>query len=984
MSSEHDGPGSSVAAASHEVTPWLAITRQSGAPADDTDEPLNKLLIKRALFPRRANPVQIGRFTVLGLLGRGGMGVVYACYDDLLDRKVAVKVLHGEVASEHATARLQREAQALAKLNHPNVVAIHDVGTLGERVYLAMEFVDGQTLGAWHKAAAPGWREVLRVILAAGDGLAAAHAKGLVHRDIKPDNIMVAADGRVRVMDFGLASIASDAVHPGPSLAAGVARGLDALSADLTRTGALIGTPAYMSAEQMLGAEIDARTDQYSLCATAWAALYGQAAFAGDTLAVLRQHVITGAVTPPPAGNKVPAWLRRVLERGLQPRAADRYPDTRALLQALRADPTRERWIAGVAIGSVAAALAVWGARTAVAQRAEAACTAAGAAIDGDWNDETRAALERAFLATGKPFAATTHARTMPWFDRWAASWRAAETLACRAHTIDETWDADLFVRAEDCLGEARGNFTALVRELAGVDASGLARATSAAAGLQDVDACTRPEALRERPMMRPAQRDEVLAVRARLARAASLEAAGDYTRGLDAARRAVVAARAAGWAPLRAQVGLRVASLAERLGDYRAAEADLRGALAAAGEARSPGLALAAAIDLVYVVGYRSSRHAEGAVWAESAQLQLALMPGEHPLERADLRNNRAGLAYVTGDYDAATQLYAEALALREGALGRDHPRVAESLNNLAGARYAQGAHDEAAALYGRALAVAEQALGPDHPQVATTLSNLSLVHQSTGAYAEALRVLTRAAAIREAALGEAHPQTANGLSNLALVHEAMGANDEAARLLTRALALHERALGPDHPQVADDAHNLATVRFATGDLDEAARLFRRAMTIYERLVEKDHPMTANSLAGLAQVHFAREQYAEALPLYTRALEILEASLGPDHPSVAHALHGLGETLAGLGRTAAAVAALERAVAIRSAASVPPDELAESRFALARALGPGHAPRARALAEQALQAYQSSPGPAPQRAAIAAWLAEHAASPPR
>ncbi len=941
---------------------------------------LDKQLVKRALFPRRAIPVRIGRFTVLGLVGRGGMGVVYACYDDLLDRKVAVKVLHSELTREHASALMQREAQALARLNHPNVVAVHDVGTLGERVYLAMEFVDGQTLGAWLKATRPGWREVLRIVLAAGDGLAAAHEKGLIHRDIKPDNIMVGADGRVRVMDFGLAQADSEASEARPALTAGVAPGHDALAAALTRTGALTGTPAYMASEQFLGEATDARTDQFSLCATAWEALYGQPAFAGEALLPLASNVTSGRLTPPPPGSKVPAWLRRVLERGLRPAREDRHVDTPALLLALRADPTRRRWIAGTIAGAVTVLLAGYGISATVQQRAAAACEAEGARIDGDWNDDTRAALERSFLATGKAYAPMTFARTVPWFDRWADSWRAAATLGCRAHTIDDTWDAELRLRSEDCLAEARGNFGALVHELGDADDDGLARATSAAAGLAGVLPCTRPEALRQRPMTQPEQRREVLAVRAQLAQAASLEASTRYKEGREVAEAALLAARATAWAPVVAQAELRVASLGERLGDYAAAEAGLLRALAEAGKAQSPDLALLAATDLVYLVGYRGSRHAEGKVWAESVRLQLALLPGEHPLELADLHNHLAGVEYVTGDYDESARLYTEALALREAALGQDHPRVADSLNNLGSAVFAKGAYDEAARLYRRALALAEAALGPDHPQVATTLNNLALVHQSTGAYAEALRLLTRANAIREAALGEDHPQMASGYSNLALVHEAMGAYDEAARLFLRALALQERAHGQDNPQVADCLHNLATVRFFTGDLDEAERLFARALIIYQK-VEKDHPLTATSLAGLAQIQYTRGQYDEAMRLYARALTITEASLGPEHPNVAHVLNGIGETHTAMGRAAEAVPLLERALEIRSASSVQSEELAESRFALARALGPAHAPRARELAELALQAYTAAVGSERLRSAVSAWLATHPAT---
>ena len=936
---------------------------------------LDKQLIKQALFPRRADLARIGRYSVLGRVGRGGMGVVYACYDPLLDRKVAVKLLHVE-GGELASARLQREAQALAKLSHPNVVAIHDVGTIGERVYLAMEFVDGQALSAWLRASPRGWRDILRVILAAGEGLAAAHEKGLVHRDIKPDNLMIDNDGRVRVMDFGLAYLAAS---PGPRPPVD----LDAVTAkrvvSLTKTGALMGTPAYMAGEQFLGAAIDARTDQFSLCATAWEALHRQPAFAGDSLNELAGNVTGGLVAPPPARSDVPMWLRRVLLRGLRPNPDDRYPDTRALLQALRADPTRRRRIVGGALGLAALALIGAGVYEAGERRRVAACEAAGAVILDDWHDDARLRLERSFHATGRPYAASTYARTVPWFDRWTAAWRSAAVAACAAHTVDATWDADLRARADDCLDEARGHFTALIAELSDVDDAGLARATAAAAGLPAIAACTEPAVLRMRPMMRPELRTEVLAVRAELARAASLEAAGAYPQGRTIADDAVVAARDIGWAPLVAQAELRAAALAERSGDYAGSEAGLRRTLVAAREARAPDLALTATIDMVFVGGYRVSHPAEGKVWAESARTQLELLGGDLPLARANLDNNLAGVLYIAGEYAESSALYEQALALRTAELGADHPKIADTLNNIASLALARGDYPAALAVYGRALALYEAALGKDHPEIASALSNLALAHESTGDYAGAIPLLRRSIAIHEAALDPDHPQLAGSLANLALVHEGLGEYAESARLFERSLAIQEKVHGPEHPQVAHNLHNLGTVHFATGDYDEATRLFERALAIYEATMPKDHPMSAHTISSLARLHVVRGEYTDAIRLYERARAIHEASVGKDHPNTAHTLLGLAEAYTDMGRPVDAVPLLEHALRICEAAEVPADMLADIRFALARALGPADAGRARGLAEQALAALVAVPATADKQSEIRGWLATHA-----
>ena len=265
----------------------------------------------------------LGRYVVLGLLGRGGMGEVYAAYDPELDRKIAVKLLRagggtGTIGSDGRT-RLLREAQAIARLSHPNVVVVYDVGTFKESIFIAMEFVEGNTIGYWLQAADHKWREVLDVYLAAGRGLAAAHEAGLVHRDFKPENVMLTTAGQVRVMDFGLArvqaGVADDPAAEDPvevaaraaALATTLGGVLDdrtmklgsgtrsrpaafsssghVLALKLTQTGAILGTPAYMAPEQLEGRRSDGQADQFSFCVALYRALYGAHPFRCDTLA---------------------------------------------------------------------------------------------------------------------------------------------------------------------------------------------------------------------------------------------------------------------------------------------------------------------------------------------------------------------------------------------------------------------------------------------------------------------------------------------------------------------------------------------------------------------------------------------------------------------------------------------------------------------------------------------------------------------------
>ncbi|MCA9717641.1 MAG: protein kinase, partial [Myxococcales bacterium] len=299
-------------------------------------------------------------------LGAGGMGVVFAAYDPELDRKVAVKLIHTSAAEsvEHR-ARMLREAQAMARLSHPNVLQVYEITEIDGEICVVMEYVDGQTLGEWAGGEPRGWRAVIECYLQFAAGLAAAHAEGIVHRDVKPDNAIIDRDGRVRVLDFGIAQTDAARGVDGVRVAAA---GLDALAPLKTRTGALLGTPAYMSPEHVEGRGIDARSDQFSLCASLYEALYGRRPFRGDTLQQLIAAMLDEPLAPPPARTEVPSWVHDIVARGLSRDPKDRWPSLDALADALRDDPVARRrqrlWIGGGLALAAGAALAGWMAYT--------------------------------------------------------------------------------------------------------------------------------------------------------------------------------------------------------------------------------------------------------------------------------------------------------------------------------------------------------------------------------------------------------------------------------------------------------------------------------------------------------------------------------------------------------------------------------------------------------------------------------------------
>ncbi|MEZ4451846.1 MAG: serine/threonine-protein kinase [Nannocystaceae bacterium] len=973
---------------------------------DGPDERRMEDLIAARLFPRSAGGQRVGRYTLLDRIGQGGMGVVYSARDPKLDRRVAIKLLQRDDTARRR--RMEREAQAMAKLSHPNVVTLYEVGEHEGQLFLAMEFSTGPDLARWLQERGPTveWRTVLEMFLQAGRGLAAAHRVGLVHRDFKPANVFVGEDGSVRVGDFGIVLRgAAEALRTEPL--AGALGDLGSTAEDtLTRTGVTLGTPAYMAPEHFAGGEVDARTDQFAFCVALWEALHGARPFAGSTLSELVSNVTAGRRSPPPASRRAPAWICRALDRGLSVEPGARYPDMEALLTALQADPTRgRRTMAAGAAAAFTLALGL-GAHQYRESQQIAGCEAEGASIAAVWDDSARARLREDLLATGAPYAQTTADRVLSYFDDHAAAWQRARADVCLDARVRGLWTEDTLARSVGCLDERRMELEALVAELSRASAASLQNAVDAASQLPRIDPCRDEHRLALAPPL-PTERDRVLALRRALAQAAALRAAGEYDKSLKRAQEALAAAEGLGSPPLLAAARLGHGLSLWRLGDYTEAEGALAAAYFQAAEVGAWEVAADAATALISVVGNEQVRLDEGEQWSRHADVALAhfgpdaglmtadaltnhalvlssagahdeararheqalairerLLGADHPLVAASL-SNIASAVESAGDYAEARARYERALAVRERALGPDHPELGTLLNNLAAVHEVVGDYGEARALNERALAIRERALGPDHPDVATSLDNLGVVYYSTGAYPEARAAFERGLRIREKTLNPGHPDLAFSLNNLGGLYFAMGAYDDARSALERAIAIHEAALGPEHPELATSLDNLASVHRVTGRYAEASALQERALAIAVAAFGPEHATVAIFIHNLAHNHRARGAHDEARALYERAIAVAEGTLGPEHPLVAASLNGLAEVLLAQHRPADALAAAERAVRIGEAGEVPPERLAESRLTLARALwevaaGPTRErdrARARSLAQQALDA---------------------------
>jgi len=827
----------------------------------------------------------VGRYLVLSRVGAGAMGVVFAAYDPELDRRVAVKLLQRRRLGSTADGRLQREAQALARLNHPNVVAVHDVGSHDGRVFLAMEFVQGVTLTEW--MASDGeprpWRAVVSVFLAAGRGLEAAHAQGLAHRDFKPDNVMLGEDGRVRVMDFGLARATELPRSAGKSLEASEPELRQ--STDLTRSGAIVGTPAYMALEQFAGQVATPRSDQFAFSVALFEALYGQRPFPGDTVAALSASVTDGELVEVEARRPVPLWLRRVVRRGLQGDPDARFDSMRPLLDVLASGDQRRRRRIGIAIG-VAVSLVCAGAFGWVRHRdlqREDACLAAGDEIATVWDDRARDRVVGGIRASGTVDAADTASKAVPWIDRQAERWREHRIEACRHALVHRDWGEVLYDKARQCLDDRRVELSILVDGLTAPDALSASRAVNAAAALNNTLACVDEVALSATPVVPDAATQERTRARRQVARASYLDDAGRYVDAVEAGRAAMVSAEASEFALLLAEARLATSIALMGAGDHAASEGLAEQSYGAAARLGSWSVAARAANHLIYLVGYRLRRPSEGRRWAEHAAIAIVHAADPAEILEAARAGALSAVANREGRFSKAIELNAKARGIYERSLGPTHPLVAARLSSEANNLRRRGDFAQAAAKHQASLEIREQTLGANHPDLASGLSNLANVYWSMDDAVAAVPLYRRSLAIREAGLGDEHPLVATSLRNLSLALRGLGDLKGAREAAERGLAIRRRLHSGDHPDIATSLEDLGVIALRENNRTDGRPLLEESLAIFGRTLGAEHPRTVSVWRSLSELHHASAEYGEAVATAEKAVE--RAQGNPEDP---------------------------------------------------------------------------------------------------
>jgi tetratricopeptide (TPR) repeat protein len=947
-----------------------------GRPPPDIDLVHIRSRAKKLLDLTPEEPVRVGRFTVVERIGMGGMGVVYLAYDPELDRRVALKMLRPDSAvdsDDAARARLLREAQAMAKLSHPNVIAVFDVGETRDRVYMAVEYVEGGTLRRWLKDTRT-WREILEVFVQAGRGLAAAHAAGLVHRDFKPSNVLVGLDDRVRVLDFGLARTSMEPQETAPANRDADPPSIEsALDDPITEVGTVLGTPAYMSPEQHRGQPAASASDQFSFCVTLYEAVYGARPFGNE--GVGRSE--TARSPEPPTSQRVPARIRRAILRGLSIDPEARWASMDDLLSELDT-ARRPRWpwlVTGAAVIAVAAAFAI-------SPGGEPdACGDPDQKLSGVWDADRKVAIERAFEDTGVPYAAHAWTSVEGAMDDRARAWTDAYRESCDA-AKDGSEAEDVHLERTLCLEWQLQEMGALAAVFVHVDRDVLEHAATAVEDLTPLDQCSPDQLGRRqvRPPTDPNVREEVQAIRLALTEVDALRRAGKYDPALQTALPLQERAKALGYRPLDAETQTAVGKLQMLVGDYEGAEATLLAAIESAEAASHDRIAARAWTHLVDVIGTQQARLDEARKLTSVARGAVQRLQGD-TLAEAELLRIEGEVAQRQAKFAESIELLTRALELMEAKLGPMHASTADVRIGLAIACRDDDQVDKALAHAAAAQEIIERTRGAGHPELAASLTTTATIRRGLGADQPTLELFKRALAINEAALGPEHPRVAGDLHNVGSTLRERGEFEKALPYLERTLAIDEKTSGDDEARVAPSEYELGMLLLQLGRLDEARPHMERSLRLAESSVGRDHPNLAYPLIGLATIDYQIGEKQAARDRFERALSILSARVGESHVRYSMTLIDFGQAAVRSDDAELGLEKLELAFAKLPDVHLSSEYDVRLRFALAQALGVVGREHGRAtgLAQDALtRAKGDRPAEDELRAEIQLWLKEH------
>lgn len=848
---------------------------------------------------RRVSAETGERYELGERIGGGAIGEVFRATDLELGRQVAIKLVHPGGPRELLLA----EARTMARVTHPNVIRVYDVGTDGGDVFLAMELAEGQTLREWLAGGERSWRRIVDILSRAGRGLAAVHQAGLAHRDFKLESVLVTDDGRVLVTDIGMAHT---------------------------------GAPGDERDEREERDETVAReqgADQHSFCVCLHEALHGS--------------------------RRPPSRLAQLVRRGLSSDPEERYPSMEALLDELDALRTRRRGrtgLIGAVVGvAVVATAAGWYATTREATSCDGAERLAGA-----WDDGVRQAVAATFAASELPYARTSIATVITALDRYRADWLGGYRQACEATHVRGEQTEELLDLRMACLDRRRAELAALSPRLGAGSPEAIRGAVAAVDALIPTAVCADAEALLQVTPVpeHPATRGRVEAIRGELAGCSSLHEAGDLREALRCARAAAASADEVDYPPLSAEAGLLVGRVAAKLRNWDEASRALDASLLAADAGNHHRIRAAVLVEHVALAAEVSSFD-EGKKRAETAEAVVAGHGGDGRLE-AELDHRRGQLATREGELDASQTFFERALGRLGDRDGAEPAAAAEPLYGMAIVAMMRRDYDSAASHLERVLAIQERTLGPEHPAIGQTHHLRAQLLARTGKFDEAEKARELSHRILEASYGEAHHAVAISFNAAATIEILRGDYAAALPLARRAVEVSERASGAFHLDTTAPLQTLAAALNRAGKPGEALETHRRALAIYRGVLGDDHILTTRSMLNVAMGLRLERRCDDALPLLEKALAVRVARLGNEHTLVSSVRHTLGDCYVDLGRPEEAVGLLE--AVLRGHTAREPRNANEkvalhmARYALARALWESGADRDRAadLARQA------------------------------
>jgi tetratricopeptide (TPR) repeat protein/predicted Ser/Thr protein kinase len=803
---------------------------------------------------RRLTGHRVGNVRIERWLAAGGMGDVWLGRDERLGRMVAVKTLRADRRlADTVKLRFLREARILSRLDHPSICRLYDLVESDSTDFLLMEYVRGRSLG--EVAGTLPLADGLAIALAITDALAAAHREGVIHRDLKPDNVMIAADGSVKVLDFGIArSIPTGGgaqlnvephaepsfepvAHPHPTTIAAT----EAAEPDLTEVGAVVGTIRFMSPEQAGGRELTPASDLYSLGVLLHELFTGTSPYPpGSPVETLA--LVARAATQPP--EDLPPPLAALIGdlTALDPESRPSAEDCAERLRWIAAAPQRVRArrrnlaLAGLA-GIAVAAAAVAGL---VAERHRARCLEAAAPLGQVWNPEIAATVESAFSAVD---AGATGVAVRRGLDDWAAAWKVMREDACAATRIRGDQSAQLMDLRTACLDDRLGEVASLIEVVLEDPAAARQRAVQAVGGLTALSVCADTRALLSRV---PAPADPeteaaVAATRESLSRVKALFDTGRWPDAAAAAPDLVAQADATDYEPIRAESTYLAGLIAERSGRMGDADTLLRQAIWAADAGRMDRVTAQAWIRLVWLHGVILDDVDALPNLSGHARASLRRIGGDSELEGA-LENHLAVVAAKNGDLDTAFAGFERAIELRTTALGGDHPAVASSLHNLGFVLKDLGRHDEALDLARRAFEIRLQTLGADHPVVLGSLLSLADTYAEQGDDASRRELLDRAVEIAASAFDRPHPTVAALLVHVANAEQDRGRWAEAAAAFTQAREIYAEALGANHELTANALYDEGVSAVRAGDDQRGLEACSQSEQLYLDIVGPHH----------------------------------------------------------------------------------------------------------------------------------------------